>query len=263
MSGSGAKPQKSSMRDPTEPEGMTFITDRAEIFKLLVHSSSTECEAVLSFRGDSRRFGGQLRELARYSDRIQVDLGTSEQAAQFVSSQQAALGAGRSECLVLIHSKRQYVIGLHCRISTIEGVVVTFEFPDRVFKLQRRKALRWVLTGAYQVEFEMDFPDASAPEGKRTLKHRLTDVSPGGVSFYLPTIEETEPFVVGLDLSNLSFVLQGQRYSAHGVVRGVLPLPRNFHLRGYRVGIEFTQIEEAQVDRLERYVITQSAYSMI
>jgi len=183
--------RNSTLPDPQEPEGLTFIQDRAEIFKMLVQSSNTQCEATLSFRGDARKFIGQMIELDRYSDLPKVELANDEQKAAFEKARIAAEASGRSECLILIHSKRQYLLGLHCKVKGFKGSEVTFEFPGRVFKLQRRRALRWVLTGAYEVELEMGYPDQASPGGLRRLSHRLTDVSPGGVSFYLQTEKET------------------------------------------------------------------------
>lgn len=72
----------------------------------------------------------------------------------------------------------QPVICYECDLIEVKGDLLQFKTPEKMFFLQRRKSRRYRVPAAYEVWVEHFDPHYN----RRLVRHRLYDISSGGIS---------------------------------------------------------------------------------
>ncbi len=111
-----------------------------------------------------------------------------------------------------------------------------FEFPELVYKVQRRKDMRVPLKHLNM---------AGRIQG---VGRKLLDISAGGLSFQVQE-EESDSFRSGVALDSIEFVLAGRTIKVAGVVR---------HTVKGRVGAQFVALRPADQQYISGYVFQES-----
>ena len=236
------------------PAGLSFVEDESDIRRQLNLAADSVSEAYLQFMGHEQKFAGAFIE---YRNSGANQGGFVVQLSPRADLEALKRLAASPNALVLIYSKKQFIGGVHADILSIDSHRVVFGPVKRMFTFQRRGELRWMLTGGYEVWAEFGHP-----QGKGRVTARVLDISAGGVSLHIEDRSWLSWLEKDRKLSDLSFTVQNQRFSVGGLVKSQAVIPSGSRISGFRVGIQFTEISQADREWLESYVLTQSAYSI-
>lgn len=128
-----------------------------------------------------------------------------------------------------------------------------FRFPDKVFKVQRRKDLRLSVPDGHIIK--ISFQDPLFPESNMVKK--ALDISAGGAAI-LVTEGESPVFVPGLILKNMSFQILERKIECEAEVRYSSVLPVNGRHKGCKVGVQFQKMRAADTQAIASYVFEES-----
>lgn len=133
-----------------------------------------------------------------------------------------------------------------------DGQALTFQYPQEIFKIQRRKNFRLPIPDGYVVKVE--FTDPILPSHR--LSRRVHDISAGGLSFVTP-LDEEPLFRAGTKLTATAFKLKGKDIQAECEVRHTREL-KGSKTPSLKVGCEFTQIRPGDSQHIAAYVFEES-----
>lgn len=128
-----------------------------------------------------------------------------------------------------------------------------FKYPDKIFKVQRRKSFRLPIPDGYIVFVEFD----DALGGPFRSKKKVIDISAGGLSF-IAGIEEEAFFKEGQMLRNLTVKVRNKEIKCTGQVRHARLLPISSRIQGVKVGIQFEHIRPGDAQHIAGYVFEES-----
>jgi hypothetical protein len=139
------------------------------------------------------------------------------------------------------------------RLVGVGTAGMQFAKPDRLYKVQRRRDLRFRIPDG--MALPMEHQDPLFPES--LLKRKVIDISAGGLGFLIPYDEEPV-YPVGLLLKGLRFTLNGRAFSLDAEIRHVQVLPAEGRFQGVKVGVRFKDIRQADNQWIASYVFDQS-----
>lgn len=146
--------------------------------------------------------------------------------------------------------REQPVICFEAEFIERKNFKLHFKNPEKMFFLQRRLSKRYRVPAAYEIWIEHTDPHYKA----RTVKHRLFDLSSGGVSF-LVGAGESRFFSPGLKLEPVIFTLKNQKISCEVTVRVVgRELVRLGELNGILIGCQFKELDRISLNLIEDYI---------
>ncbi|MBL7714905.1 MAG: PilZ domain-containing protein [Bdellovibrionales bacterium] len=135
-----------------------------------------------------------------------------------------------------------------------DAAELKFEYPEAVFKVQRRQDMRLKVNELLKLNVEFQDPTNAS----NWIKRRIVDLSAGGLSFVAPT-EEANRLPVGLKLEEMRFMIEGQSITCHGQVKSVRP-SRDKPKKGeeFMVGVNFTGLPAAKNQVIARFVFNET-----
>lgn len=118
------------------------------------------------------------------------------------------------------------ILGLIVSIKELGEKVIKLNFPEKVFKINRREAFRFAIPTAYQIPVELNI------QGK---KHSaiLYDVSVEGIAIWVPQ----DLWPVGTKIDQLYFKLESKEIWSQGEIKVFVPLELH-KKKGFKVGIK-------------------------
>jgi c-di-GMP-binding flagellar brake protein YcgR len=133
-----------------------------------------------------------------------------------------------------------------------EKSALKFQMPEKIFKVQRRKEIRYAIRQDYSLKIE--FADPLFPDTVITKK--VLDISAGGLSFLIPP-EEQPVFQQGLILRNMSFVVNRRTIKLEAEIRhcSVYRLRPNKDL--VKVGLQFKNIRPGDAQHIANFVFEE------
>ena len=130
---------------------------------------------------------------------------------------------------------------------------IQFQFPAKVFKVQRRKDFRFPVPDGRVIK--ITYPDPLFPENE--LSKKVVDLSAGGLSFIVDDSEEAL-YSQDLELHHMKFKVNGRDIEADGVVRHVRALPPGGRYKGVKIGIQFLHVKPGDSHHIAAYVFEES-----
>ncbi len=159
---------------------------------------------------------------------------------------------GSQDCFFSLSLVRANIF-FRSRFIGFQKATLQFRFPEKLFKVQRRTDIRFVIPNGYVVKVE--FPDPLFPERKAQVK--ANDVSAGGFSFIVPA-DDANSYAPGLILQPISITLKNFSLTLEGEVRHTTVMPLGSKTPGVKVGIQFRNIRPGDSQRIANYVFEES-----
>lgn len=131
---------------------------------------------------------------------------------------------------------------------------LVFRMPQKVFKVQRRSEIRFMIPDGYVLKAE--FQDPLFAENRHVL--RVYDISAGGCSFLVDPSEKSF-YQPGLVLRDLEFTVRGRTIKIDGEIRHISDIPNNVRLGpATKVGVQFRNIRPGDAQQIASYVFEES-----
>jgi hypothetical protein len=152
------------------------------------------------------------------------------------------------ECFFSVSLSRANLF-FKCRFLGVDSAGFKFAVPEKAYKVQRRKTIRYHITEGYFMPLE--FEDPLFP-GK-ALRTKVFDISSGGVSFLAP--EKDDPiYQKGMTLKKVKFTIRLRVIQAEAEIRH-----KKSHEDGMiKVGLEFKDLPAAQTELISSYVLEEN-----
>ncbi|MGE0615201.1 MAG: flagellar brake protein [Bacteriovoracia bacterium] len=132
---------------------------------------------------------------------------------------------------------------------------LAFEYPEQIYKVQRRKDFRMPVPDGYAIKIEVE--DPLFPENK--LQKKVYDISAGGISFIVKTDEEAM-FTVGLKLRNIRFQVRSRDIKCDAEVKHIKMMTntRDAKPPGVKIGLQLQNLKPADAQHIASYVFEES-----
>lgn len=134
-----------------------------------------------------------------------------------------------------------------------EKSALQFNIPEKIFKVQRRKEIRFTIRQDYVLKF--DFEDPLFPETR--IGKKVLDVSAGGLSFLIPK-DEKVVFQSGLVLRNLTFQINRRTITVDAEIRHCSVYRVRAEKEMIKVGLQFKNIRPGDAQHIATYVFEES-----
>lgn len=133
-------------------------------------------------------------------------------------------------------------------VQALKQTIFSFEFPQSLFKLQRRKSVRLPLPQEKPLWISFHLP--SLPT--LFLKKRLLDLSDGGCSFLVEQGQEKH-YHIGDRLQSVVFQVKDRSFRCEAEVRHCQPLTTAPPFR-FKIGVAFSHLNATEKDYLTLFV---------
>ncbi|MGZ3699028.1 MAG: flagellar brake protein [Bdellovibrionota bacterium] len=130
---------------------------------------------------------------------------------------------------------------------------VVFGLPDKVFKVQRRKDMRFPIPDGWVLKIKFQDPLFS----ERTVERKVLDISASGLAFIV-TDADAAMYQVGMVLKDLTFTVRARTIVAEAEIRHTQTLPSGSKNPGVKIGILFKNLKPADSNHIAQYVFEES-----
>jgi hypothetical protein len=159
---------------------------------------------------------------------------------------------GSAECFFSVSLNRANIFFKSNYLGHDRGGL-RFRPPDMIYKVQRRKDLRFTIPDTISLKVEV--LDPLYPEARFTK--RVLDISASGLAFI--TAPEYAPmFQVGLTIGEISFTIRGRKIQVPAEVRHTKVMPEGSRYPGVKVGVLFKGIGAGDSQWIASYVFEES-----
>jgi hypothetical protein len=159
---------------------------------------------------------------------------------------------GISECFFSISLSRA-VVFFKAAFKDFDPGGFRFRIPKQLFKVQRRKDMRFPIPDGFVLKVE--YRDPLLPDSFVTRK--VIDLSAGGMAIAVPA-HEAPVYVVGLVLKQFTFTLRGKKLVVDAEVRYAREQPEDSRLPGLKVGVQFQDLRASDSQYIASYVFEES-----
>ena len=128
-----------------------------------------------------------------------------------------------------------------------------FKMPEEVYKVQRRKDMRFPIPDGHLLRIEYCDPI----ESEKVLQKKVHDISARGLAFLVDYDEEAH-YLTGMELKDIKFALRSRKIAVDAEIRHIQQLPNKAKLYGVKVGVLFTQVSPADQKFISDYVLEES-----
>ncbi len=160
--------------------------------------------------------------------------------------------SGERDCYFSISLMRANIF-FRAKYLGFDHAGLQFGLPEKVFKVQRRKDLRFPIPDGHVLK--VDFSDPLTP-GKPITK-KCMDISASGMAFLVEE-EEAPLFPVGLMLENMTFNVRGRDITVVAEIRNTRPTRADSRKKGVVVGVVFKNMRAADSQHIAAYVFEES-----
>jgi len=138
------------------------------------------------------------------------------------------------------------------RFITQNSIGLQFANPDKLFRVQRRKDVRFQIPKGHLMRIA--FADPRHPHTQNNWK--VADISAGGLSFLAP-LDDVAVYKIGLVIKDIQLVIHSKEIVFTGKVSHV-KLVETFQEKNIRVGIAFTNLLPEHAMVLTQYIANES-----
>lgn len=222
-----------------------LIEDPKEAQALLKLAAQEVCAVIVWSKND----GGSIESIfSQYSDieeAVFVAIPADLDQRAFV--EKLAKNQSR-ECLLSLSTSRATLF-LKTDFLGFDPIGMKFRKPIRIFRVQRRKSLRYVIPSDCLVNVEFKDPLIETD----THSTRASDISTGGLSFFVDATAATS-LTEGLMLKGMKISLGNQEIAVDAEVRYVRRETENLKKR-FKIGVQFHQLQAKDQDYIGAYVL--------
>lgn len=160
--------------------------------------------------------------------------------------------SGEEECYFSISLLRANIF-FKARYLGFDHAGLQFRLPEKVFKVQRRKDLRFPIPDSLSLKVE--FQDPLSPDSR--LAKKVIDLSASGVSFLIKD-DEAALYPVGLTLKDFTITVKNRKITLQGEIRNARPTRQDARAKGVIVGVAFKGIRAGDSQHIAGFVFEES-----
>jgi hypothetical protein len=229
------------------PAGALVLEDPEQIREAVLKAARQFCKVSIKILGTDDQFNSRLLDAARTGS-VEVEVSSDLPGNSF----NEAIGKSATKnCLLLIFVGR-YLLGLMTEFEKSDSGSISFSFPKKIFKIQRRKNIRYNIPAGYDI-----FIDCESLETHLRVKRKLLDLSEGGVAFLLEPSENPDTYKTGAVMRDCILTLRNQtlKLSVRVANQILVDLPKAG--TGHKLGLEFIKISEENRNFLAAFIYSQ------
>lgn len=160
--------------------------------------------------------------------------------------------SGETDCYFSISLMRANIF-FKAKYLGFDHAGLQFGLPEKVFKVQRRKDLRFPIPDGHVLK--IDFSDPLSPD--KLINKKCVDLSASGMAFLIEE-EEVPLYPVGLMLENMTFTVRNRQISTAAEIRNTRPTRAEARKKGIVVGVVFKNLKAADNQHIAAYVFEES-----
>lgn len=231
----------------TEAPNRDFeLVENAQEAQALVRFAAEEvCAAMVWAKNDSAVVNSVFSQYSENEDAIFIAIPTDLDQKGFV--EKLAKNQSR-ECFMSLSASKATLF-LKTDFLGFDPIGMKFKKPTRVFRVQRRKSLRYQIPKDYIVKLEFKDPLLEA----ETMSARASDISTGGLSFFIDSVAATS-FTEGVMIQAMKITLGSRVIQADGEVRYSRRASED-PKKPFKIGIQFHQLPAEDLDYIGAYVL--------
>jgi hypothetical protein len=234
------------MSSATEkPRDFEPIEDHREMLALLVEGAKITADTLIWTKNQENVLHSRISLLSTADEVIYAWIPTDFSAQPFAAEIEKKLAL---ECFFSVSLSRANLFFKTQYISQ-DSAGLQFKIPSQVYKVQRRKNLRFPIPDSYTLPVE--FQDPLFP--RKTIRTKVIDISASGLSF--SAAEGDSPlFQSGAILKDLRFAIRGRLIQVDAEIRHVRP----FHKQLIKVGLAFQGLQSSDSSHIASYVFDEN-----
>lgn len=238
-----------------KPAGTTIVTDPLEIRRLFSRASEGGIQATVKVRGSDTVLKTKVLE-ADAQRGLELSIEPGEGQLNLENLEKLGATKADSEFMILMHLEGRYILGVNTRSVEMLKDRITFSAGTKVFKIQRRKDVRYAIPAGYEFTVEIE----SLERTRARVKKRLVDLSESGLSFFVLSPREAALYRKGMILNRC--IIKIQNYEIPVILR---VCNRGKHDRGKqgsgnKIGTEFEQISAENRDYIAQFVYSHAQH---
>jgi len=235
------------------PQGFQLVENAVEAKKLLREGAKTFSSAMIWSPDQRYVLNSHLVLFAEKESELVAWIPKNVDPAAFMDD---LAKLNQRECVFSVSLSRANIF-FKSSFKTFDEVGLRFALPKAVYKVQRRKDLRFMIPDGHVMKLE--FQDPLFPENK--LVKKVLDVSASGIAVIVDD-HELPLFPIGMVLKDVCFSIPGLKILCEAEIRYVGPLPDNVQQRINRnsgkVGLLFKHLREQEKQALAAYVFEET-----
>jgi c-di-GMP-binding flagellar brake protein YcgR len=231
-----------------KPPATSIVSDGLEIRQLLTRACEGQTAASLKIRGSENVLRSKLIHSDPVRDGVQLSFTGTLTPESFMEE----LGKHESkECMILVYLQGRSIIGFNAEPSEVLKDRLIFKAPERLFKIQRRKDVRFQIPTGYEYTIEMESVEQ---KGVRISK-RLLEISESGLSH-----REAGLFRVGLHIQRCVIQMNNQKIDVSLSICNQAPFDRGPKGAGHKIGAVFDSIKEDDRKYLAQFIYSHALH---
>jgi c-di-GMP-binding flagellar brake protein YcgR len=235
-------------------QGSAILSDPEQILDILGKAARQFSQVSIKIRGSDQQFSSRLVDSKISKAGIQVEFGEGLTSAAFKKE----LDRTKSkDCLLLVFAGNRYILGLNVQCTDI-AYNISFNVPEKVYRLQRRKAVRYIVPAGYDMLVEMP---SLEHQGLR-IKRKLLDLSEYGLAFLVVSRDEGAMFRKNSIIKNCKIRIRNHEVSMSLIVMNRIEHDLGKKRGGTKIGTEFSTISDEDLDLVTHFVYSQLAQSL-
>ena len=235
------------------PREFQPVDDPNEALKLVREGAKTLSSAMIWTKNQEHVINTHM---AVYSDAAKCFycwIPKDFDAKQFMSHMsETRKKTGEEECFFSVSLLRANIF-FKAKFLGLDSAGLQFKIPSKVYKVQRRKDLRFPVPDGLIIRVEFDDP---LDPGNRLTK-KIIDISASGLAF-LVSEEEAPVYPQGLTLKNVSFTIRNRKITVNAEIRHSRKLRPEGRLKGNAIGILFKEIRPGDSQHVAGFVFEES-----
>jgi hypothetical protein len=234
------------LSEPQEkPRDLEPVGDPVEIFKFLTEGAKMTASALVWTKDQNKVLNTYVSVVSEVDQVLYIWTPNDFNLEGF---RQELLTNGNPHCFFSLSLARANIF-FKAEFLTADAGGMKFKIPGKIYKVQRRKNLRFQIPKDYTLSIEFADP---LFEGQ-SLKKKVIDLSAGGLSFQTDT-HDSALFQEGLVLKGIRFKIRNHSFEVSGEVRHARPLSSTL----LKVGIFFRGMPASETEKIETYVSEES-----
>ncbi len=242
MSDAPASPDKKPSAD------FHLVEDPKEAISLLKEATTTISSTMLWTKNQEKVVETHLSLISEV-DRILYtwippDLGQKDFVEQLAKS-------GTKDCYFSVSAPKANLF-FKATFLGIDEAGFKYSFPEKVFKVQRRKDFRFQIPVGHVLRAEFD-----DPLGTEKLRPKILDISAGGISLIVSDAEEVI-FSMGMVIKDVVFTVKNRKITVDCEVRHKRAMPESSRQVGHKIGLQYVGIKSGDAQHIAGYVNEES-----
>jgi hypothetical protein len=231
------------------PKEFEPVTDLAEALKMVKEGAKTLSSVMIWTKNQEQVINSHM---GVYSDAGQCFYCFKPKEINPAQFMDALAKSGEKECFFSVSLLRANIF-FKAQFMGFDAAGLQFKLPTKVYKVQRRKDLRFPVPDGMLIK--VDFKDPLDPE--TVLSKKILDISASGLAF-LVLDDEAPVFVPGLTLNELSFTVRNKKITIPAEIRHAKKLGADARSKGFSIGVFFKDIRPGDAQHIAAFVFEES-----